>query len=33
LLSEDVAEGLAYTNGEVSLPQSPGLGITSQLFH
>lgn len=32
LLSEDVAQGLVYNNGEVSLPQSPGLGITSPLF-
>jgi L-alanine-DL-glutamate epimerase-like enolase superfamily enzyme len=32
LLSEDVAEGVVYANGEVSLPQSPGLGITSRLF-
>jgi L-alanine-DL-glutamate epimerase-like enolase superfamily enzyme len=32
LLAEDLATGLEYNNGRVSLPQAPGLGISTQLF-
>ena len=32
LLSEDIADGLTYEFGRVSIPPAPGLGITSTLF-
>nr|MCU0335317.1 dipeptide epimerase [Chitinophagaceae bacterium] len=32
LLAEDLATGLQYDEGRVTLPQLPGLGISSSLF-
>ena len=32
LLAEDIATGLTYDQGKVSVSEKPGLGITTNLF-
>jgi hypothetical protein len=32
LLAEDIATGLTYADGKVSVSEKPGLGITTNLF-